>query len=347
MAKAIKLNAKDTENALSWMHDMLYAGGIKSTTRRSSWYTFTNNVYNQQRTEAEQDCKEICTEILNRQFKDLDNCFNRLAECEFRGTFTHKAKRIKRSAEYLASYVAWFCAQNEIYWDNRLKSSYEMEIFEATLLGAALKLYDCFVEPVVAQKVAQTNKSTGGTGRVAGQPPKNDYKSSGGQSSNVRDLKGTPGNKEILSVSVLYRIEGTNANTTKVPSAFIKPLKANGAVGSTNKVFIGDPSGYTDCTLFFDDSLSADTFLAQCMQRASIPNNISNLHVAKVKVDKNGYYRVGTEYGDAYIKASKLNEAIAEQANSTLAENNLKALKEQGADYIDDVAEFTKNLMKE
>lgn len=210
-----------------------------------------------------------------------------------------------------------------------------MDVFEKTLLGDALKQYDGYVEPiVVAKKTASTKTSTP---KAPGQGPKNDYKSTGGQSGNVRDLKGTAGTKEILSVPMVFVIKGVNANTAKVPYAFIRPLKASGASGNTNKVFLGDPSGYTDCTLFFTTIQEADAFLIKC-NNGTIPSNISNLQVAKIGVDKNGYYKVGTEYGDAYIKASKLNEELAEEVEKQ---------DEPKKGFIENVSEFAKNLRKE
>lgn len=333
---AVKLNAKDQEYALSWMHDILIAGGLKDirTSKRHAYRLIISQVWGNQQNSVQKACKTICDEILNRQFADIDSAFRELSDIPFCGNFGTR-RTIKRGPEYLAAFVAWFCANNGIYWDNSLRTTYEMDVFEKTLLGAALKQYDGYVEPIVAVKTTNSTKTV--TSKVSGQGPKNDYKSTGGQSSNVRDLKGIAGSKEILSVPVLFVIKGVNANTSKVPYAFIRPLKASGASGNTNKVFLGDPSGYTDCTLFFTTIQEADAFLIKC-NNGAIPSNISNLQVAKIGVDKNGYYKVGTEYGDAYIKASKLNEELIEEVETQ---------PEQKQGFIENVAEFTRNLRRE
>lgn len=136
----------------------------------------------------------------------------------------------------------------------------------------------------------------------------------------------------------MYRIEGVNANSPKTPFVFIRPLKASGATGNTNRVFVGDPSGYTDCTLFFDDHVAADKFLVQCTDANITPTNISGLHVSRIAPDRNGYYEVGTEFGNAFIKASKLNEDFDE-----VERFDADTEDEVVVDYI----AFAENLMKE
>lgn len=217
-----------------------------------------------------------------------------------------------------------------------------MEEFERTILGAALKDYGCFTTSEDAPATSTGTRTASSSNRTAtasasGQLPKNDYKSSGGQSHKVRDLKGTPGNK-VIKTSAMYRIEGVNANSPKTPYVFIRPLKASGAAGSTNKVFVGDPSGYTDCTLFFDDPAVADAVMVSCANAGSIPSNISQLKVTRIAADRNGYYEVGTEFGNAFIKASKLNEDLDEVEHFDADRDD---------ELVVDYTAFAENLMKE
>lgn len=329
---AIKLSNKDKVNAISWMYDLFLGGKLISNKSKRFYMTFAGDYTNKSSIAA------ICNEILNRQFADLDAAFETLSYSKFTSTMTSSRKACQRSAETLASYVAWWCSENGIYWDNSLKTTYEMEVFEKTLLGAALKLYNCFtvVDGNQTTNTATQNQTKVQTTKVPGQPPKNNYKSTGGQSGKVRDLKGTAGNKEFLSGWV-FRIEGVNTAAKKIPYAFIRPLKDSGAKNGTNNVFVGDPSGYTDCTLFFSDLAEADAFLLKCNQGGVVGSTITNLHVSKIKADSNGYYKVGTIFGDAYIKASKLNEEVEDKDN----------LEESNTFKIDDIKEFHKNLMKE
>ena len=103
------------------------------------------------------------------------------------------------------------------------------------------------------------------------------------------------------------------------PRVFIKPLTASGAAGDSNKIYISSGNGYTDCTCYFDDPNDAQNFLDKILpdvqkliQDKRAIAGITNLHVAKVKSDANGYFIVSTEYGPCAISARTLNEAMTE-----------------------------------
>lgn len=349
---AIKLSQKDLANAKSWLFDVFLDGGLLSPAKAGARPSVYDRVVGRaarggvSRFTALNYCKDICAEIRDRQFKNLDTELTQLANIKFQSQLG-SGGYIKRSPEHLAAYIAQFCKANGIYWDTEIRSHQEVDEFERTLLGAALKEYGCFttsedtpVSSTNTKAAASSRRATTAGASTSGQPPKNDYKSSGGQSQNVRDLKGTPGNK-VMKTSIMYRIEGVNANTPKTPYVFIRPLKASGAAGNTNKVFVGDPSGYTDCTLFFDDHVAADKVLVGCTNANIIPTNISGLHVSKIAPDRNGYYEVGTEFGNAFIKASKLNEALDEDGRFEVFDVS----KED--ELVVDYTAFAENLMKE
>lgn len=344
---AIKLSQKDLVNAKSWLFDVFLDGGLLSQAKGNLRPKLDDRIVGHaarggvSRFTALNYCKDICAEIRDRQFKNLDTELTQLANIKFQSQLGGGGGYIKRSPEYLAAYIAQFCKANDIYWSTEIYSHQEVEEFERTLLGAALKDYGCFTTsedtPISPASTKTATSSRRTSASTPGQPPKNDYKSSGGQSQNVRDLKGAPGNK-IIKTSIMYRIEGVNANTPKTPYVFIRPLKASGAAGNTNKVFVGDPSGYTDCTLFFDDHVVADKVLVDCTNANIIPTNISGLHVSKIAPDRNGYYEVGTEFGNAFIKASKLNEDLNKGESFDTDKED-----EVVVDYI----AFAENLMKE
>ena len=117
---------------------------------------------------------------------------------------------------------------------------------------------------------------------------------------------GTPGQKEMLTAAVMYKIIDAGAKTSggKELRAYIKPLEARGDAGGTNKVFVGSSTGYTDMTCCFDDLQKANAFAAALANKVNNPN----LKVVKMSLDKNGYYGIGTECGDCYVAAVKLNE---------------------------------------
>lgn len=346
-----KLTPAEERNARSWLHDVFLAGKILDESRAKradDSDRFYNRYSNKSRIVAA--CEDICNEILNRSFKDVQNSLIYVSNYYFYKDFNN-TKTISKGSSVLASYIAWFCKENGLYWDDTMATTYEVELFEKTDLGQAVKDFGCYISMVKPAKTTKKVSTTSGAGTKSGQP-KNGYKASGGQSSNVRNLIGTPGVKINISGTEAYCIEGVNANTSKIPAAYIKPLSSSGASGNTNKVFIGDPSGYTDCKLFFAVYTDALNFLSECDNHNITPSNISNLQVVKAKIDKNGYFEVGTEFGPAFIKASKLNEelmeAYEEHTNAKVrAEEMIKKLKEDKKDYIEDSAEFAKNLMIE
>lgn len=188
-----------------------------------------------------------------------------------------------------------------------------MDQYKQSIFGGALWDYECFVSQQIAKATAPAKPAKTSTPRTPGQPPKNSYKSSGAQSGNARALISTPGQKEILTASVMYKIidNGSKTGSGKEIRAFIKPLEARGrsASGNTNKVFVGSSTGYTDMTCCFDSLQEANTFAAIL---ANLVNN-SNLKVVKMSLDKNGYYKIGTECGDCYVAAVKLNEQVKDK----------------------------------
>ena len=112
----------------------------------------------------------------------------------------------------------------------------------------------------------------------------------------------------------------------KYQCAFVRPLVASGDAGGKNKVYIGDASGNKDCRVFFDDQAKAKDFLDSCTAAGKVGTGINNLEVVWVKADPNGYFKVDTEFGHVYIKASKLNEEIQEELEDNSAKKQPKKL---------------------
>lgn len=164
-------------------------------------------------------------------------------------------------------------------------------------------------QPAAGTSAAQMSQSTQLMNRsraLARAAVKNgSYKSSGAQSANARDLKGTPNNKIHLAGNV-YCIQG--ASTGKSPNVlFVDPILDKGEASGTNKVMYGTGHGYTDSTCFFGSPKEADDFLV----KARAKGLATNAQVRAKKAASNGYFKVGTEFGDCYILAVKLNEQIA------------------------------------
>lgn len=303
--------------AKTWMHDLALAADIITATQYKSGYTpyFTNNF---------RSCaKSIYDELTNREFKDIDSSIYYLDGSRVKATLDGSVSGHKKvNAETITKSIVYMAELLNLYWDDTVRTPYEIDEFKKTLLGAAVYKYGRCLS-AIAGKGAKTTSAKTTSPRATGQPPKNNYKQTGPQSSNVRDLKGTPGQKVVANTSLIYKIIGDNPQSKNIPNVFIKPLDSNGAVGNTNKIFISSGNGYTDCTCYFDDPNDATDFLNKIITNNRVPANITNLRVVKGKADPNGYFLVGTEFGDCAIAAKKLNEALAESTeNAEIAKSD-------------------------
>ena len=55
----------------------------------------------------------------------------------------------------------------------------------------------------------------------------------------------------------------------------------------------------------FDDIAEANAFMAKCLD---LRTDVINLTLRKQTTDVNGYFKVSTQFGEAYIKAARLGE---------------------------------------
>jgi hypothetical protein len=314
------------QTAKAYLHDLTLAGGLRTNNQRPFSQTF--------RTDFVQHATAVCEELMNREFNNIDADLRWLAGFRFHakldgtgGYKTYKADGIAKCVVYMAELLS-------LYWDDTIRTPYEVEEFKKTLLGQAVYKYGRYIS-AIKDKPGKSRKgvsagpavanATGGTGvaiQATAKQPQNGYKQSGPQSGNVRDLQdlsggvGTPGNKVFTQNPYMFRIVGdkTGSNT---PNVFIKPLSSSGAAGKTNKIFFSSGNGYTDCTCLFEDEIEAQDFLQKIINAGRIPANVTNPHVTKLKPDSNGYFLVGTEFGQCAISAKTLNEKLTEaEANS-------------------------------
>ena len=298
------------------MRYILIAGGLRSKDSNEDL------PYNFQYSQYIDSAKIVCDELVNRDFTNIDSALNTLHSYAptRRGEARFKAEGFAKAIVYLAELL-------QLYWDDTLKTPYEVDEFKKTILGDAVYRYGRYIsaiqdKPARAQRSA-SNASANAGSSTATTAPQNGYKSSGAQSGNVRDLQdlnggpGTPGQKVKAQGTFIFRIIGDNPQSKNIPNVFIKPLSASGATGNTNKVFFSSGNGYTDCTCYFDDENDAQDFLNKLIAAGRIPANISNPRVVKRNADQNGYFLAGTEFGVCAISAKKLNEALTEAANET------------------------------
>lgn len=296
--------------AKSLMHDITLHGGLRTTSQR----TGITNQYNSAWIGAAQ---EICDELVNRNFKNINTSIQKASYEYFPATIDGNSwKRLKPEA--IAKAIVYFAELLGLYWDDTIRTPYEIDEFKKTYLGEIVYKYKRYIS-AIKDKSTRSKATSSGTGssststtKAAGTAPQNGYKQSGPQSGNVRDLQGNPGDKVTADTSLIYKIIGDNPQSKNTPNVFIKPLSSSGETAGTNKIFISSGNGYTDCTCYFDDPNDAQIFLDKIIQNNRVPANVSNMRVVKMKADPNGYFLVGTEFGVVAVSAKTLNEALTE-----------------------------------
>lgn len=302
-----------------FMHDMLVIGGAGVKNLR------TNTPYSWSRSSYRQAAQAISDELTNRDFADINQAITTIADYAFYPNYDNYGKLKSYKPEGVAKAIVYMAELLGLYWDDTIRTPYEISEFQKTLLGEAVYKYGRYISAIPDKTSSRraasngTGSNTAGTSRVAAS--RSPGKPQGPQSGNVRDLQGNPGDKVFADTNYIYKIiaDKVGKNT---PNVFIKPLNSSGAAGSTNKIFISSGNGWTDCTCYFDDPNDAQRFLDKIVAAGRVPMNINNLRVAKMTAHTNGYFLVGTEFGVVAVNAQTLNEAIKESLREEAASSS-------------------------
>ncbi len=318
------------QKAKSILHDITLMGGLRSNNIKGSTRHFSSSYISA--------AEKICDELVNRDFTDIDSAIRNVSVYGYEPIGGGK-RWFRFKPEAIAKAIVYMAELTNLYWDDTIRTPYEVEAFKKTLLGDAVYKYGRYLSVLnnVQTTKASANTSAGGGGATAAKVPQNGYKSSGPQSGNVRDLQGNPGDKVTANTNLVYKIVADKVGKN-TPNVFIKPLSSSGATGNTNKIFFSSGNGYTDCTCYFDDPNDAKAFLDKIVSAGRVPSNINNPYVAKAKADPNGYFLVGTEFGVVAVSAKTLNESItvAEDLNNGWS----KATKEFTTDQLEEFHEW-------
>lgn len=327
----IRLTSSQLDRAKSFVLDLCICSGISSNTRTLEYANFYYCIFNLDSRYA-RTYKTAADTIMNAikrrtfNFKEVDRALQQLKE--YRASFGETPKSTTtdwtvKNIQTVAKYLAWACAENHIYWNDVAYTPAEREEFvSGSMFGAAIKDAECFAtQPttVVRTRSASTSSaastsSVGGSTGVA----KSGYKGAGPQSANVAGLIGKPGEKTHPVTSGVYCIVGDKAGTI-VPNAFIHPVN-NSAVGEKARVnAVGQPTikfgagnGYTDLTIYSTDKTNMETIFDKLKDKGLF-SKYSGVHVAAVKTNAGGYFRVNSEYGEVLVKPTKLNEKLFEE----------------------------------
>lgn len=260
-------------------------------------------------------CSIIYKNIINLTFDVNDNIFKPALEAlsvDKTSYYDGKGKedstnRYYFKVEQLARILANMCAKAQIYWDATTHTAQELEYFKKTTFGAALWEFYCFntQEEPKAKTTAPKSTSAASTGTAT---------PNAGHTLERSNARGILSTQKLTNISggkgVVYWIGGefVSNDPSKPPKTqpklHVKPQDAKTPL----KVDYGSGQGYNDCILYFTSEAAAKNFMNSA--DAHKPNKVKSLQIKKIGEDKNGYDIVETEFGRAYIKASKLKEAL-------------------------------------
>ncbi len=278
-------------------------------------------------------CKHLYSFITNGLWdtnNDLEQDLKTLSEAYFKvdpdGSDSGRAddtNLYKLSKNFICRLIANICAKNEIFWDDTQHSPEELRYFIATPMGKALWDFRCFVSQEPEQVKIPKATSTGVTSRTSSG---SSGATSSGSKLNLQNAGGLVSTqKEILNTPDMYWIDGTFTNPGKTkPRLHVSPFNQS----SPLTVKYGSGQGFDDCVLFFDDFKKAMEFMAKA--DAAKPSSVSSLSLKRRKTDTNGYFKVNTQFGEAYIAAAKLHEMLEEleKENTASKEAVLEEIKE-------------------
>lgn len=322
--------AKETA-AKAWMHDAMVLCGVLPQSQRKS----TELYFSYYNPKPINETKKICDELINRDFANIDKELNYMSQFRFYPNINEPSKDKRYSAEEIAKVIVYMAECFNLYWDDTIRTPYEIEEFKKTLLGSAVYKYGRYISAITPSRVRAT-KSTSNSG--SSNPPRNDFKQQGPKSGQARGLIGKPGEKVYIQDQYALAICGEMPNVKSKYCAQIKPLDKNGASGSTNKVFISASHSYGMGICYFDEMADAQAFYDKLVKSGNVPSNLTKLEIVNVKKDKNGYFLFDTEFGVCAISASVLNEDI----------NTPEVVEEDfGAGWAKATESYTKEQLKD
>jgi hypothetical protein len=279
-------------------------------------------------------CKEVYQFIVDRKLDtqgNLSNTFDVLGDVAYYNTAAFDySDTYKIKAKALMRVFANICAKREIFWDDSEYTPFELDYFKKTAFGDTLWEFRCFVsqEPdtrkIAIPSSGAAKTTTGQTAAASASTasttstPKAPRTTGAGHTlyrNNAGGIVGT--SKDILSVPEMYCILGEfNPKGKTSPKIHVSPQ----GQGAPLRVKYTSGQGHNDCILYFDSLSAANDFKTKC--DANLPANVAFLKVKKMATDPNGYVQVDTQYGPAWIKASKLHEEIIEdEADVELVED--------------------------
>ena len=362
------LPSDKVKEAKAWLHDIFVWGGLANTPKRSVSIEKYRYMYGTHPENFRKDdpkyrdaAKTICACIRNRQvetqrFLAFDAAIKLISQCHFLPELSAARGNVRETPETLCAFIAWFCDENKLVYNNINTSIEEMKQIKNTTIGSTL--WDAYLyakdhtpESNPSKATLDTDKAVADksdTGTVNPTPSTTTTTSSGTGTATPTTVKqGGPAGHTLYRSNArgmltqgkltdisgpggyVYWIGGEFVNAGKTePKLHVKPQYGSNPL----KVNYGSGQGYNDCILYFPSEQSARNFMG--IADAAKPGNVKSLRVKKIGEDKNGYVEVATEFGNAYIKASKLHEEVEEELTEDKEEKSY-SYKEVAEAYFD------------
>ena len=289
------------------MHDIFVLGGYVANQRKYyKGLAFSSHL--------KQAAENICDEIINRRFCNIDNDIHRFANIPFIIDVSGvSSKKYKLDSEAIAKAIVYFAMRINAYWDDSLKTPYEIAEFEKTILGAAVKRYNMYLTTAGSNKT----KASGG----ASNPYANN------KSADARAIMTQACGKVYVDAnSVVYRICGKSTSTKgATPYVLVKPFNQSKSceVNGKNAVFFNASRGYDSCHCYFDDQKDAQAFLDNIIAANRIPSDVIDVKIVKNRPAARGYFIVDTEFGPCGVLAEKLNENLLDKVEEGFDWSNI------------------------
>lgn len=247
-------------------------------------------------------------------------------------------------------FIADFCADNRLWWDDTTTSHYELDEIKKTKLGKALYERKCFLSQPLdgadQDEASAFERDAGRKPEDASAPAGKPYKQMGKLSYLVPTLIGQPGQKTQLPGQVYY-ITADKIGQNQ-PYVFVLPIANTGksvTPEKASKPSLGSANGYASCVLYWGTRQAAQNVIDNLSGEIANFGKYSNIFVSYCRADQNGYFKVKTNIGDAYIRASKLNEDLDADGLKEAEDEKPAKKKKYKANRMHDVESFVETLL--
>jgi len=331
------LPADKVKEAKAWLHDVFVWGGLASTPKRAipiDQYRYMYGTHTDNFRLNDKQFREAAVTICNcikdrfvetKRFLEFDKAIKTISRCHFIPDLSSNKGNAVEPPEVLCAFIAWFCAENKLVYNNKTTSVEEMDQIKKTVIGSVL--WDNYL--FAKDRIPEDNPNKEIVGNVGNanninQDPTPAPQAASGTAAATQVKQGGPVGHTlyrnnaggILTTGKLtgisnngyvYWIGGEFTKPGKTqPKLHVKPQYSKPPL----KVDYGSGQGYNDCILYFASQQAAQNFMG--IADAHKPSKVKVLYLKKIGEDKNGYVEVETEFGNAYIKASKLHEEVEE-----------------------------------